>query len=200
MNKKITQILSLTIFLLTAIGFSIYNTQFSTVEQDSNNDTKVYSKELASLATIDTSDLLMDSNSEINKINSINAELMELENEVEVINESARSSYYHDKFNGKKTANGDVFNNKKYTAAHRTLPFGSKIRVTNNQNDESVIVTVNDRGPFTKGRQLDLSKQAFLDITHNKGAGTLNVKIEVLPTDYEDSKDNLQESLDEFML
>lgn len=200
MNKKITQILSLTIFLLTAIGFSIYNTQFSTVEQDSNNDTKVYSKELASLATIDTSDLLMDSNSEINKINSINAELMELENEVEVINESARSSYYHDKFNGKKTANGDVFNNKKYTAAHKTLPFGSKIRVTNNQNDESVIVTVNDRGPFTKGRQLDLSKQAFLDITHNKGAGTLNVKIEVLPTDYEDSKDNLQESLDEFML
>ncbi|RRJ92334.1 septal ring lytic transglycosylase RlpA family protein [Paenimyroides tangerinum] len=130
----------------------------------------------------------------------INSELLSLENEVEVINESAKTSYYHDKFNGKKTASGQVFNNGKYTAAHKTLPFGSKLRVTNNENDESVIVTVNDRGPFTKGRHLDLSKQAFLDITHNKGAGVLNVKIEVLPEDYEDSKLDLQESLDEFML
>lgn len=200
MNKKVTHILSLTIFLLTAIGFSIYTTHFSTVEQEENNETGVYSKELASLSINDTSDLLMETNSEMNKIISINAELMELENEVEVLNESAKTSYYHDKFNGKKTASGQVFNNDKYTAAHKTLPFGSKLRVTNNVNDESVVVTVNDRGPFTKGRHLDLSKQAFLDITHNEGAGVLNVKIEVLPDDYEGSKLDLQESLDEFML
>lgn len=200
MNKKVTHILSLTIFLLAAIGFSIFNTHFSTVKQKENNETGVYSKELASLSINDTSDLLMAANSEVNKINSINAELLELENEVEVLNESAKTSYYHDKFNGRKTASGQLFNNDKYTAAHKTLPFGSKLRVTNNVNDESVIVTVNDRGPFTKGRHLDLSKQAFLDITHNKGAGVLNVKIEVLPDDYEESKLDLQESLDEFML
>nr|WP_235830327.1 septal ring lytic transglycosylase RlpA family protein [Paenimyroides tangerinum] len=200
MNKKVTHILSLTIFLLAAIGFSIYNTQFSTVEQEENNETRVNSRELASLAVNDTSDVLLESTSEITDIMLINSELLSLENEVEVINESAKTSYYHDKFNGKKTASGQVFNNGKYTAAHKTLPFGSKLRVTNNENDESVIVTVNDRGPFTKGRHLDLSKQAFLDITHNKGAGVLNVKIEVLPEDYEDSKLDLQESLDEFML
>lgn len=200
MNKKITHILSLSILLLTSIGFGIYNTQFATVEQEKNNETEVYSKELASLSVNDTSDLMMDSTSEMTEIMSINSELLALEDEVELLNENAKSSYYHDKFNGKKTASGQIFSNKKYTAAHKTLPFGSKIRVTNNENDESVIVTVNDRGPFTKGRQLDLSKQAFLDITHNKGAGTLNVKIEVLPEDYEDSKLDLQESLDEFML
>ena len=200
MNKKVTHILSLTIFLLAAIGFSIYNTQFSTVEQEENNETRVNSRELASLAVNDTSDVLLESTSEITDIMLINSELLSLENEVEVINESAKTSYYHDKFNGKKTASGQVFNNGKYTAAHKTLPFGSKLRVTNNENDESVIVTVNDRGPFTKGRHLDLSKQAFLDIAHNKGAGVLNVKIEVLPEDYEDSKLDLQESLDEFML
>lgn len=200
MNKKVTHILSLTIFLLAAIGFSIYNTQFSTVEQEENNETRVNSRELASLAVNDTSDVLLESTSELTDIMLINSELLSLENEVEVINENAKTSYYHDKFNGKKTASGQVFNNEKYTAAHKFLPFGSKLRVTNNKNDESVIVTVNDRGPFTKGRHLDLSKQAFLDITHNKGAGVLNVKIEVLPEDYEDSKDDLQESLDEFML
>lgn len=200
MNKKVTHILSLTIFLLAAIGFSIYNTQFSTVEQEENNETRVNSRELASLAVNDTSDVLLESTSEITDIMLINSELLSLENEVEVINESAKTSYYHDKFNGKKTASGQVFNNGKYTAAHKTLPFGSKLRVTNNENDESVIVTVNDRGPFTKGRHLDLSKQAFLDITHKKGVGVLNVKIEVLPEDYEDSKLELQESLDEFML
>lgn len=200
MNKKVTHILSLSILLLTAIGFGIYSTQFSTVEQERNNETGVYSNELASLSINDTSDLMLETTSERSEIMAINSELLALEDEVELLNENAKSSYYHDKFNGKKTASGQVFSNKKYTAAHKTLPFGSKIRVTNNENDESVIVTVNDRGPFTKGRHLDLSKQAFLDITHNKGVGTLNVKIEVLPEDYEDSKLDLQESLDEFML
>lgn len=201
MNKKITHILSLTILLLVAIGFGVNNSLFSAVEHEKDNETEVYSRELASLTINDTSDVLLtETTSEISNIMSINAELLALEDDVEILNESAKSSYYHDKFNGRKTASGEVFNNKRYTAAHKTLPFGSKIRVTNNENDESVIVTVNDRGPFTKGRQLDLSKQAFLDITHNKGAGVLNVKIEVLPEDYENSKLDLQESLDEFML
>ena len=66
--------------------------------------------------------------------------------------ENAHASYYHDKFNGRKTASGEKFDNNLYTAAHKTLKFGTKIRVTNTVNDSSVIVTVNDRGPFVKGR------------------------------------------------
>ena len=109
MNKKVTHILSLTIFLLAAIGFSIYNTQFSTVEQEENNETRVNSRELASLAVNDTSDVLLESTSEITDIMLINSELLSLENEVEVINESAKTSYYHDKFNGKKNSKWSSF-------------------------------------------------------------------------------------------
>ena len=90
------------------------------------------------------------------------------------------ASYYHDKFNGKKTASGERFSNKEYTAAHKNLPFGTKIRVTNLENKKSVIVTVNDRGPFSKDREIDLSKKAFMEISDKKTHGELSVKIEVL--------------------
>lgn len=94
--------------------------------------------------------------------------------------EKAHASYYHEKFNGRKTASGEIFNNDLYTAAHKTLKFGTKIRVTNTVNDSSVIVTVNDRGPFVKGRELDLSKKAFMEIAKFKLRGYLIVNIEIL--------------------
>ncbi len=97
-----------------------------------------------------------------------------------VFKKKAIASYYHDKFNGRKTASGQKFSNNKYTAAHRKMNFGTKLRVTNLANLKSVIVIVNDRGPFTRGRELDLSKKAFMDITDNKNHGTLTVKIEVI--------------------
>lgn len=97
-----------------------------------------------------------------------------------VFKKKAVASYYHDKFNGRKTASGQKFSNNKYTAAHRKMNFGTKLRVTNLANLKSVIVIVNDRGPFTRGRELDLSKKAFMDITDNKNHGTLTVKIEVI--------------------
>lgn len=59
-----------------------------------------------------------------------------------------------------KTASGEVFNPRKHTAAHRTLPFGTKVKVTNLKNNKSVTVVINDRGPFIKGRIIDLSKSA----------------------------------------
>ncbi|MGX7668949.1 septal ring lytic transglycosylase RlpA family protein [Flavobacterium pedocola] len=90
------------------------------------------------------------------------------------------ASYYHDKFNGRKTASGERFDNSDYTAAHRQLEFGTKIRVTNLANDKSVIVKVNDRGPFSRGREIDLSKKAFMEITDSKNHGELYVKIEIL--------------------
>ncbi len=93
---------------------------------------------------------------------------------------NAHASYYHNKFNGKRTASGIKFDNEKYTAAHRKLPFGTKLKVTNEANRKSVIVTVTDRGPFTKGREIDLTRRAFMDIAANKNAGNLKVTIEIL--------------------
>ncbi|WP_413513097.1 septal ring lytic transglycosylase RlpA family protein [Myroides odoratus] len=101
----------------------------------------------------------------------------------EVVTDETKASYYHDKFSGKKTASGEVFDNSKYTAAHKTLPFGTKIKVTNLKNKRSVVLTVTDRGPFTKGRTVDMSKRAFMDLTDNLGRGILNVKIERMVED-----------------
>jgi rare lipoprotein A len=92
----------------------------------------------------------------------------------------AHASYYADKFNGRKTASGTRFNNNKYTAAHRKLPFGTKLKVTNEANGKWLIVEVTDRGPFSKGRELDLTKRAFMDIASNKNSGVIIVKIEIV--------------------
>ncbi|MDD3005432.1 septal ring lytic transglycosylase RlpA family protein [Flavobacterium sp.] len=93
---------------------------------------------------------------------------------------NAHASYYHNKFNGRRTASGTKFDNSKYTAAHRKFPFGTKLKVTNEANKKSVIVTVTDRGPFSKGREIDLTRKAFMDIAANKNAGNLKVTIEVI--------------------
>ena len=70
------------------------------------------------------------------------------------------ASYYAAKFHGRRTASGERFDNDDMTAAHRTLPFGSLVRVTNPANGRSVVVRVNDRGPFTRGRLIDVSRAA----------------------------------------
>lgn len=93
---------------------------------------------------------------------------------------NAHASYYHNKFNGRRTASGSKFDNEKYTAAHRKLAFGTKVKVTNEVNGKSVFVTITDRGPFTKGREIDLTRRAFMDIAANKNAGNLKVTIEVI--------------------
>ncbi len=89
------------------------------------------------------------------------------------------ASYYHDKFNGRKTASGEVFHNTKLTAAHRTLPFGTKVKVTNLRNGESVVVVINDRGPFHAARALDLSKAAYDEIG-NLRTGTMPIEFEII--------------------
>lgn len=93
---------------------------------------------------------------------------------------NAHASYYHNKFNNRRTASGTKFDNEKYTAAHRKLAFGTKVKVTNEANGKSVIVTITDRGPFTKGREIDLTRRAFMDIAANKNAGNLKVTIEII--------------------
>lgn len=92
----------------------------------------------------------------------------------------AHASYYHNKFNGKRTSSGIRFSNDKYTAAHRKLPFGTKLKVTNEENGKWVIVEVIDRGPFSRGREIDLSRRAFMEITSNKNSGVTIVKLEII--------------------
>ena len=92
---------------------------------------------------------------------------------------SAKASYYADKFHGRKTANGETFNMYAMTCAHKTLPFGTVLRVTNLSNNKTVDVRVNDRGPFVKGREIDLSKGAAQKIGMIK-TGTANVRIEIV--------------------
>jgi rare lipoprotein A len=70
------------------------------------------------------------------------------------------ASYYAAKFHGRRTASGEAFDNRAMTAAHRTLPFGSLVRVTNPASGASVVVRINDRGPFTRGRMIDVSRAA----------------------------------------
>ncbi len=83
------------------------------------------------------------------------------------------------KFQSRKTASGERFNQSSKTTAHKKLPFGTKVKVTNIKNGKSVIVRINDRGPFIKGRIIDLSKLAFSRIG-NTDSGVINVHIEVV--------------------
>jgi len=88
------------------------------------------------------------------------------------------ASWYGKAFHGKKTASGEIFNMYAYTAAHKTLPLGTILKVTNPDNGKSVIVKVNDRGPFVKGRDLDLSYAAAKKIgLLSKGVGMVYVEI-----------------------
>jgi rare lipoprotein A len=93
---------------------------------------------------------------------------------------NVQASHYSDKLNGRRTASGKVFHNNNYTAAHKTLKFGTKVKVTNIANNKSVIVTITDRGPFTRHREIDMAKKPFLEISHNKGRSPLRVNIEIV--------------------
>jgi rare lipoprotein A len=90
-----------------------------------------------------------------------------------------RASFYAREFAGRRTASGERFNPQAMTAAHRTLPMGSKVRVTNVRNGRTVIVRINDRGPFTGGRVIDLSHAAAQQLGFIR-SGTAQVRMELL--------------------
>ena len=89
------------------------------------------------------------------------------------------ASYYADEFHGRQTSNGEIYDMHALTAAHRTLPFNTRVRVVNLENGKSVVVRVNDRGPFKDNRVIDLSLQAAKQIGLI-AKGTAPVRIEVL--------------------
>lgn len=87
------------------------------------------------------------------------------------------ASWYGPRFNGRKTANGEIFNQQAFTAAHRKFRFGTHLRLTNPENNRSIIVRINDRGPFIRGRELDLSKAAAAELgILERGVAKLNVE------------------------
>jgi rare lipoprotein A len=89
------------------------------------------------------------------------------------------ATYYGHEYDGRSTASGVRYDERRLTGAHRTLPFGSRVRVTNLQNDRSVVVTITDRGPFGKGRIIDLSRSAARELGFLQ-SGTARVRLEVL--------------------
>ena len=88
------------------------------------------------------------------------------------------ASYYHHKLEGKKTASGELYSNAKMTAAHKKFPFGTLLKITNVANSKSVVVKVNDRGPYSKTKEIDLSQAAFLALTGSLSTGQIRVHIQ----------------------
>ena len=93
--------------------------------------------------------------------------------------QTGKASFYADKFEGIQTASGEKYRHNKFTGAHKTLPFGTKVRVTNVANEKSVEVTINDRGPYVEGRIIDLSKAAAEELGFLNN-GIADVKLEVI--------------------
>jgi len=95
--------------------------------------------------------------------------------------ESGIASYYWSKFDWRWTANGDIFNNSELTSAHKTLKFNTRVKVINTKTKSRVIVRINDRGPFTPGRVIDLTQAAFKALNNNSlSAWILSVDLEVV--------------------
>lgn len=90
-----------------------------------------------------------------------------------------KAAWYGAKFQGRKTASGEKFDRRKLTAAHRKLPFGTRVKVTNLNNGKSVIVRINDRGPYGKGRIIDLSEAAAKKVRMIR-SGVVPVRVKVL--------------------
>lgn len=95
---------------------------------------------------------------------------------------SGKASFYGQYFHKKRTASGEYYNMYRMTAAHKTLPFGAIVRVTNLENGKSIKVKINDRGPYVKGRIIDLSRSAFKKLAPI-AKGVLKVKVVVIDDD-----------------
>ncbi|MEO8399962.1 MAG: septal ring lytic transglycosylase RlpA family protein [Ignavibacteriaceae bacterium] len=147
--KSLTK--ALLILVLTAlVGFTIMNEENKMNESSANEDITLVNEEDVTL-----------NNSIINYTNK----------------GEWTASWYGPKFHGKVTANGEIYDQMAFTAAHKSLTFGTLLRVTNAKTKRSVIVRINDRGPYIRGRQLDLSKAAALQLGM-VGKGVQRVNIE----------------------
>ncbi|MFU8802565.1 MAG: septal ring lytic transglycosylase RlpA family protein [Bradymonadaceae bacterium] len=90
-----------------------------------------------------------------------------------------KASWYGERFHGRKTASGELYDMHAHTAAHKTLPFGTMVRVTHIESRKTVVVRITDRGPFTKGRVIDLSQAAAKDLDMIQ-AGVVDVRVDIV--------------------
>jgi rare lipoprotein A len=116
------------------------------------------------------------SNSEIENVNK--NESLTKTSLIEFIDKGTmKASWYGPKFHGRLTANGEIFDQMAFTAAHKKMKFGTILRITNPKNNKAVIIRINDRGPYSSGRQLDISKAAALELEIiEKGVARLKVE------------------------
>lgn len=134
----------------------------------SNNNTKASIARVAILSLVAlTATLVMSFNKNTSTLNE------------EYVYQYGKASYYGQPFIGRKTASGEIFTEHLYTCAHKTLPFGTKLKVTNLNSGKSIIVKVNDRGPFVKSRIVDLSLRGARELGLMQ-SGVANVSIEIV--------------------
>lgn len=147
---KITKIF-IVLALISVVGFTIEsNESKSTVNKSSNEENS-----------------LLD-NSEVNST----IELLEYVDRGMMV-----ASWYGPRFHGRKTANGEIFDQLAFTAAHKKFRFGTLLRLTNPNNEKAIIVRINDRGPFIRGRELDLSRAAATELgILERGVAKLNIE------------------------
>ncbi len=147
---------SLTKALLIMVMISLVGFTYMTAEKNRKSE-PVNNSEIANVNDIET-------NSNISLVEYLDKGTM-------------KASWYGPKFHGRLTANGEVFDQMAFTAAHKNLKFGTLLRITNPKNNKSVVVRINDRGPYISGRQLDLSKAAALELEIiEKGVAKLKVE------------------------
>ena len=125
-------------------------------------------------------DSILKKNNTVEKELITTDSLIQYQGKFKPFKKSAHASYYADKFHGRRTASGRLYNKTKLTAAHKSLPFGTIVRVTNEANGKSVVVEITDRGPFVRGREIDLSRKAFYTIASSSGMGYIKVTLEIL--------------------
>lgn len=162
MKKRITLLFSILTILLLGSSFvakSLANGKQDPKKKSKDSVVKV-KKEVREVAIIDT--------------------IIEYKGKFKLYKKNAHASYYADRFHGRRTASGRRYDKNLLTAAHKSFPFGTKVKVTNEANGKSVIVEVTDRGPFVRGREIDLSRKAFYTIASSSGKGYINVSMEVL--------------------
>jgi len=177
MNRKII-ILLLTII---SIAYSV-NVWSTNPPQKDKNKTKIKEKSVTPKETkealvVKTDTVKTKPVAEVLEV--VDSIKTELNLKFKFYKKNAHASYYAQKFHGKRTASGVRFDNTKYYAAHKKLPFGTKVKVTNEANGKSVTVEIIDRGPYSKVREIDLSKKAFMELVDNKNTGGVIVKLEV---------------------
>jgi rare lipoprotein A len=177
MNRKIIILLFLIITIVFSVNVWSTNPPQKDKNKSKNKEKTIAPKETKEASMVKTDTIKTKPLAEVPEV--VDSVKTEMNLKFKFYKKNAHASYYAQKFHGKRTASGIRFDNNKYTAAHKKLPFGTKVKVTNEVNGKSVIVEIIDRGPFSKVREIDLSKKAFMELVDNKNTGGVIVKLEV---------------------